>query len=216
MDINKLNDSAYKAAFRAGVVMGCAANEVGIAEYMKKTAKVELLDSSLNMQKAIAKIAHSIFSCAGDEYMAERNIYAVIGDKEYNLTPFSKAAYLKPVIDTLAEFGKAEGDMEKDAFFGPLKRIFGGALSYTPEIVQLAALLSVAGGSAAGATTWALGRDSTEQTADAEVKDAQAQYYRDLAREIKRKLKKNSIHRKTGDKATEEAIRESIPDGFIV
>ena len=204
MKTNNL-ENLYKDGYAVGVKTACAAYNSTVDDFYKAAACVEASMDTMEMQKTIAKIASAIFENAGPEFRAEKAVYDVIQTIQEPLQEYSKQAFVYPVVETLAN----AANMEKSAsWLGILTNTLSG-------MPQLAAALSLGGGAALGSIAWALNRDSNTMEDETDAKLAQAEYYRNIARDLQKRIKaKEEGRRDTAD--LKAAVSEAGEGGMLL
>lgn len=194
------NSNVYKEGYAIGVKTACAAYNSTPTDFFKAASCVEAAMDTVPVQHMIAKIASHIFANAGDEFAPERSVYEVIQTLDTPVQEFSKQAFLYPVVDTIAAY--SEASLTKEASIaGTLTSLLSGG----PQAITA---LALGGGAALGGLGWLLNRDSNTMEDETEAKLAQAEYYRNIARDLQRRLKakeEGSLESKELQKAVEEA-----------
>lgn len=176
--------------YKFGVALGCAVNGVKLSDVMTKAAKVETCLDSPVIQQTLAKIAATIFTNAGSEFTPEAAFYTAMTARQAPYTPFVKQAYLEPVLEMLAH-GKET--LEKTASIlpfdiGSIIDNTGKVISGSQELLYKLALIGALGGAGLGAAGWAVGRDMRADDAKAVAKLEQAKHYRQIAKDLQKRL----------------------------
>ena len=198
-------ETLYKDGYAVGVKTACAAFNSTPTDFFKAAYCVDAVMEDMNMQKMLAKIASTVFGNAGPEFTAEKALYDVIQNIQEPLQEYTKQAFMYPVVESLAN----AGDMEKNAnWLGILTNMLSGA-------PQLAAALSLGGGAALGSIGWALNRDSNTMEDETDAKLAQAEYYRNIARDLQKRIKAKEEGKKT-TADLKEAVQEAGEGGVLL
>lgn len=198
-------DNIYKDGYAVGIKTACAAYNSNPADFFKAAGCVDAAMEDLGVQKMVAKIASTIFGKAGEEFRAEKAVYDVIQQLETPMQEFTKQAFLYPVLDTIGNFV----GMEKNA---NILGVLSSMLSGTPQAI---AALALGGGAALGSIGWALNRDSNTMEDETDAKLAQAEYYRNIARDLQKRLKA----KEEGQQSTKDlkrAVLEAGEGGMLI
>ena len=198
-------DNIYNDGYAVGIKTACAAYNSNPADFFKAASCIDAAMEDLGVQKMIAKIASTIFAHAGEEFRAEKSVYDVMQSLERPMQEFTKQAFLYPVLDTI---GNIVG-MEKNAnILGALSSMLSG----TPQAI---AALALGGGAALGSIGWALNRDSNTMEDETDAKLAQAEYYRNIAKDLQKRLKaKEEGQQSAGD--LQRAVLEAGEGGMLI
>lgn len=202
----------YRKGFDAGVKIACANLGITPGEVVRHSAFSDKYLADVEMQKDICKIAAACFKAAGMDSSVEFHLYDTMAKSAAALTPVSVEKFLVPVVKSLHKQASAihEELMEKSAapgvLGGLLSKVFGAAGGTLPELYKMYALLGAGAGTATGALTWYLNRDAEQDSADVEAKEEQAKHYKQIAKDIKKRLK---IEKEPKSK---KAIKDSAKD----
>lgn len=200
--------------YKFGVKLACAYHGIDPGALMTKAAKVYTCLESPVMQHAFAKIASTIMHNAGPEFAAEEALFNAIANRHTPLTSFVKKAFLYPVLDTLAN-AAATCSMEKSAgVFNDIISGVGSVLNGSQEALYKLALIGALGGAGIGALGWNLSRHMREEDADTAAKIEQAKHYRQIARDLQKRL--NAEASGSADHAKLRRLIEAEDEGDVV
>jgi hypothetical protein len=210
----------YRKGFDAGVKIACANLGITPEEAVRHSAFSDKYLSDLQMQTDICKIAAACFKAAGMTSSVEFHLYDTMAKSASTLSPVSVEKFLVPVVKSLHKQAKLlhEELMEKSAsggvLGGLLSKVFGAASGTIPDLYKMYALLGAGAGTATGALTWYLNRDASEDSAEVEAKIEQAKHYKQIAKDIKKRLKLEKDPKKK--KSIEDSAEEQGEGAFIL
>lgn len=210
----------YSKGFNAGVKIACANLGVTPGEVVRHSAFSNAMLSDTTIQKDICKIAAACFKAAGMDSSVEFHLYDTMAKSASVLSPVSVEKFIVPVVKSLHKQASAvhEELMEKSAspsvLGGLLSKVFGTATGTLPELYKMYALLGAGAGTATGALTWYLNRDAAQDSADVEAKEEQAKHYKQIAKDIKKRL--NIEPEPKSKKALKNSAEEQGEGAFIL
>lgn len=206
-------NASYKEGYDAGVKIACAIRGITPGDAIRRSSFADSALSTAAMQTAICKVAAYVLKEAGMSGSPEHVLYSSLSKSTGPLTQYSTERFITPVVKALAKEAKVvhEENMEKSAAqllsTGAMMKLFGRSIGSGPEALRLLALLGVGGGASAGALTWALNRDATQDDADIEAKQKQAEHYRQIASDLQKRL--NLEH---DNSPQTQAIKKTVAD----
>lgn len=203
--------------YKFGVALGCAVNGVTLSDVMAKSAKVNECLASPIIQHTLAKIASTIFANAGREFAPEAAFYTAMSARPAPYTSFVKRAYLEPVLETLAHSTETLEKSASPSLFkfsvGDLIDNTGKVISGSQELLYKLALLGALGGAGLGTAGWLVNRDMQSDDAEATAKLEQAKHYRQIAKDLQKRLDANadaSVERNNLRRAIQEENESAI------
>lgn len=215
------NNTSYKEGYDAGVKIACAICGITPGDAVRRSAFTDAALSAAPMQIAICKVAAYIFEEAGRAGSPEHILYSNLSRSAGPLTNYSTERFITPVVKSLAKEAKAvhEDNMEKSAAqllsTGAIMKLFGRSVGSGPEVLRLLALLGVGGGASAGALTWALNRDATQDDSDIEAKQRQAEHYRQIASDLQKRLNLENDNSSQA-KAIKKTVDEQGEGAYVI
>lgn len=164
--------------------MVCAERNVSLHDAVRMFSKQAALAESPVITDALLKIGATIFRAAGDYENAQ--MYELMRQRPI-LTKYAGAVYVEPVLEVLGDqsYKEAEEFNKRAGILSHLTSITG----MVPGTLQSLALISAGLGAGAGTIWWALNRDTEADDMEVQTKEEQAKYYRNMAKDIKRKAK---------------------------
>lgn len=192
--------------YNLGVEVGkkLFAKEIGVNvdtfDYINKKANKSLEDK--DMQMILSKVASDTLNDfeVGDKYIYNK-IYENGGCKNKH----AAALFMEPVIYKIAN----SSPMEK-------KAIIGSIFKSAPELAYKTILIGGLGGAGLAALGWSLFRDVNQKDADVETKIEQARMYRQIARDLQKKIDANKKEDKKKNKGYPKDIIEEYGDSNYV
>lgn len=190
---------AYNEAYLFGQMLEASVSGQRAEDVIRKRACVDALDEHPDMQKAVCKVASYIMKQAGYSGCKLDRLYEKIVSIDGPVTKVAHSLFITPVLDSLSYFGKAvqDADIEKSASNLPLlvkalPGLFGSAVGSIPGWLQMGALTSAGTGATLGGLLWALNRGASQDDADIAAKEEQAAHYRQIADDIRKRIKLES------------------------
>lgn len=172
--------------FNSGVLIACAQNRMAPSDCIRLMEKHATLQEDKTLTDEILKIGAAILREGGYEEDAQM---CELMQQTPMTTKYARAVYLDSILETL---GKAAYDEAQDYQIKQANPLISGVskvLGMTPSALQMAALISIAAGTGLGGAWWALNRDSREVNDATAMKEEQAKYYRQLASEMRRRMR---------------------------
>lgn len=215
-----MNDN-YSKGFNAGVKIACANLGITPGEVVRHSAFSDAILSDVTTQKDICKIAAACFKAAGMDSSVEFHLYDTMAKGAAALSPVSVEKFIIPVVKSLNKQARVvhEELMEKSAspsvLGGLLSKVFGTATGTLPELYKMYALLGAGAGTATGALTWYLNRDAAQDSADVEAKEEQAKHYKQIAKDIKKRLNIEESESKS-KKAIKDSAESQGEGAFVL
>lgn len=210
----------YRKGFDAGVKIACANLGITPEDAIRHSSFSDTYLADTQMQTDICKIAAACFKAAGMDSSVEFHLYDTMAKSAAALSPVSVEKFLVPVVKALhKEASNVHEDlMEKSAspgvLGGLLSKIFGAAGGTLPDLYKMYALLGAGAGTATGALTWYLNRDANEDSSEVEAKLEQAKHYKQIAKDIKKRLKLEKEPK--SKKAIKDSAEEQGEGAFIL
>lgn len=213
-------NSAREAGYNLGVQSACTALGANREAFDKMATVMEVLRTDAEGQKMLCKAAKLILADPGSY---EWNIYDAI-EKSGSVGAVAFDTYLEPVMHTLISARLEKVAMTKSAVkgLGALTGLgamasgaYGAAKGAVTDIATLLGLLAVGGGALGGGTLWSINRDPEEADVDIQSKEEQAQYYRELAHDLKKRIALNENKDKRLA-ATRDAAKQVSPSSFVL
>lgn len=188
--------SDYKLGYECGLALGCAVHGISAAALRKKASLAHTCANDLTFQKAIAKVAETIFTKSGEEFEKSAAIYNAIANSPEPLSTPTQEMFLTPVLETLAKAARQDEFVKESSFglgsiTGPIKDIISSAGSLVggaQEGLYRLALLGLIGGGAGGVLANVASRHMREDSAKAEAKREQAKHYRRIAEDLQKRI----------------------------
>lgn len=181
-----MNNEYFDSGYKDGVKLACVLYNTSEADSIKsKYFNDTSLEDGL-MQFNICKIACSVLDEEDDNCYAKilyNNLMRRIETGEV-LSKEASVNLLSPVIESLGSCSfRAEHDlMTKNAFIDE-------GLSALEALAKSGIALGGVTGASIGAIAWLLNRNANMKDAEIDAKLAQAKHYREIARDIKERLK---------------------------
>lgn len=199
------------------VGMQLAANYHGVTEYdlIKSATFVNGVLEDLDAQKAIAGATLDLFDYAGESRDSITMEFEKIAALTQPLSLAEAKYYLGNSLDTFSEIariGRSVDILEKAAnVMSVVPNILGFGAGLTPQVAKVIAGLSIASGLGIGGLTWYLDRDASQNEQDTEAKYQQAEYYKRLGKDLKRKIQEDQNVAKAQNKAI-----SNMTNGFVI
>lgn len=192
----------YSKGYNEGVKIACALNRRKVGDAISaKTFNDTVLEDHY-MQHALCKLASSIMYAAGEEYSPEGILYTRLAnftEMGGKLSKVASESIIGPVVESLSD-----GAVSASAI--AFEKVAGAGDYVELGKNSLGALLTMAcfGGTSIGALAWLLNRNSNVYDSEIDTKIEQAKHYRQIANDIKEKLKTNTAELKDTAKSMGE------------
>ena len=210
----------YRKGFDAGVKIACANLGITPGDAVRHSSFSDTYLADPQTQSDICKIAAACFKAAGMDSSVEFHLYDTMAKSASALSNVSVERFLVPVVKSLSKQAKVAHEelMEKSAspsvLGGLLSKVFGTATGTLTELYKMYALLGAGAGTATGALTWYLNRDANEDSSEVEAKEEQAKHYKQIAKDIKKRLKIEKEPK--SKKAIKDSAEEQGEGAFIL
>lgn len=204
------NSESYQDGLLFGKMLGLAVHGGHSVDASRKEASMHELEKDEAVQKMICNVGSYIFKKAGYAGCFEDRALQTIGKQNGPIMKVACDMFLTPVLESLAYFDGAV----KEAAAAPLAipaaakllpSVAGKAVGSTPEVIRNMMMLTGATGLTLGGLLWALNRSATQDDADVAAKEEQAAHYRQIAKDISKRIKL-----KTDEDRETKRIREAV------
>lgn len=216
------NSDEYNEAYMFGQMLEASIHGRNPQDVIRKEACVEALDADPTMQKAVCKAASYIFKQAGYAGTKLDRVYEAIMNLDGPITKVASDMFITPVLNSLSYFNTAvqNAELEKSASKLPallklIPAIAGKGVSSVPSWVQTGFLGAAGTGATLGGLLWVLNRSANQDDADVAAKEEQAAHYRQIADDIRKRIKLES----SKDPKTKEIakkLEEENTDSYII
>lgn len=177
-------------AFNSGVLIACAQNKLAPADCIRLMEKHATLEEDPVIMDELLKMGAAIMREGG--YEEDAQMFELMRSTPM-ISKYAKAVYLDSVLETLgaASYQEAEEYQVKQA--NPLLHGAAKLLGMTPDVLQMAALISVAAGTGLGGAYWAMNRDARSVDDETAMKEEQAKLYRQMAKDMRRRMRDKGV-----------------------
>lgn len=217
IDLNE----AIEAGYNIGVQSACVALGADTESFSKMAAAIDVLRTEADAQMFLCKTAKLIL---GDPAGYEWNIYDTI-EKSGSVSEFVFDTYIEPVVQTLVAARLEKVAMTKEALGKGLGAVTGlagmgsalasGAKGVVTDAATLLGLLAIGGGALGGGALWSINRDPAEEDVEIRAKEDQAAYYKELARDLKKRIKLNE-NKDSRLASARDAAKQLAPNSFVI
>lgn len=182
--------------FRMGYEYGMSkmAEFIGMSEEQKDTERVidDVMCKDASFQHGLCTVTKYVLEKAGAAHGYLWNIYDTIEKSAGAVSDFTFESYLQPALEALSSapiihaFEKSATSRGPASIFG---KTFGALKNMSSDAYKNILLASALLGAGSGGAYWALKRSSEDDDVEVQLQKDQADYYRRLAGDIKRRVK---------------------------
>lgn len=179
------NDQLYEMGYDAGMKIASVVRGFNGSDAYTIEAANDTLLQDVHIQNMISKAAAVVLELGGEENSLHHRLFVKLAKATSPVSEVSVDRFITPVIEAFTEHGqriREEGLSKQANKAAALFSLFGGSL-------RNLFLASLAVGGGAGTLGWLANRSATQDDADVEALEAQAQHYRNIAKDIKKRVK---------------------------